>query len=440
MKTIAKAVSLAAAAKKYVIVANGTYADAIAIDTVAVSIYGGYEPHGWQRINDRASVSPGTGVPLTIRNVADPIVIDRLALKAPDANDPGASSYAAIVTGAKGVTLKHVALTAGRGADGLTPIAPPATAQAAAGGADGASLLTTTCDRSLPMAQRQAGCGAIARGGSDGAIGGGAGGWGGAGWNHEVAQAYGHDGAPGSPTGFGGAGATGSGDGAPGIDGLHGTAGARATQGFGSVVKDGYVASNAGTAGTAGLLGGSGGGGAGGFSACSPRDCSTTNFYFVGGGGGQGGYGGAGGAGADGAGGGGASIGLFVFASNVTVSSSEITTTEGGRGGNAVLGADGQPGGGAGHGGTGTSAEGTGYNGGMGGRGGRGGPGGPGGGGPSIGVLVSGVAPVKQGVTVNVGAGGKGGKGTPGVLDGADGVAEELHVTGASDAGADAGP
>ncbi len=442
VKTIAKAVSLAAAAKKYVLVANGSYADAIVIDHVAVNIHGGYQPMGWQRINDRASVAPGTGAPLTIKNVDDAVVIDRLALKAPDAIDPGASSYAALVTSSKNVTLKHVALTAGRGADGLTPNTPSSSPQPASAGADGTSLAAATCNKSIPMAQRMAGCGAIANGGwLNGELGNGIGGVGGAGNNHEVYQPYGHDGAPGSPAGFGGAGAIGSGDGVPGIDGLRGAGGTPATNGFGSVTKDGYIANNGGTPGSTGSLGGSGGGGAGGFSACTPtNDCSLTNFYFVGGGGGQGGNGGIGGVGASGAGGGGASIGLFIFASTVTITSSEITTAEGGRGGNAILGADGQPGGAAGRGGSGTSPAGVGYNGGAGGRGGRGGAGGPGGGGPSIGLLVSGASPVKQGVTVNIGAGGKGGKGTPGVLDGADAVAVEIRVVGAGDAGPDAGP
>jgi len=57
----------------------------------------------------------------------------------------------------------------------------------------------------------------------------------------------------------------------------------------------------------------------------------------------------------------------------------------------------------------------------------------PGGGGPSIGILASGGAPVLDPtVTINLGSGGKGGRGLAGAQDGADGVAAQTMTVGDS--------
>lgn len=435
VRTLVKAVALASAAKKDVYVCNGSYAESVVVANVPVGIYGGYDcANGWARGNDRATIAPTSGIPLTIRDLTT-MTVDRIALHAADGVDPGQSSIGAFVSNAHDIQLAHVSVTAGRGAAGTTPPVPVSLAQDATSGTPGRSLDAATCTRNDP--NRPAAC-------SDHGAGGfsiaappaceGPGGAGGDGGNAllGIPNTIGYAGAP---NGVGGVN-----HGANGSDGAQGADGAAASVGVGSVTASGYVASNGGTNGADGTTGGGGAGGVGGLSRYVD---SLPPYYFnAGGGGGQGGNGGCGAAGGKGGSAGGASIGVLVFGSDVKLRNSSIRTNAGGAGGGAVAGARGQFGGIGGAAGLGTRYgvyPGTGEAGGNGGRGGNGGVGGAGGGGASVGLLSNDRQPTLVAVTFNTDSGGKGGSGA-GRHDGADGIARDVLVLNDSDAGAsDAG-
>lgn len=167
-----------------------------------------------------------------------------------------------------------------------------------------------------------------------------------------------------------------------GVDGANGTAGSNGNGGMaGTFNSTGFVRSSAGagTGGSVGRGGGGGGGGAGGLGVPVPGyngvQCYT--YGSPGSGGGSGGCGGSGG----GAGvSGGASIGLFLFNSQVAAQGAIVRT---GNGGNGGAGASGGAGGTGGAGGISDydSKQGAATRGAGGGRGGNGGAGGHGGGG-----------------------------------------------------------
>lgn len=441
LKSIGEAVTKAAKDKKEVYVCNATYAEALRLDGVAVSVFGGYDcKDGWRRIADRAVLAPGSGVALSIQHVIDPVVVDRIDARAVDATDAGGTSMAAIVTDSAKVTIKNDVFTAGMGGHGKDGD-PGATysPDRAVDGAAGETLTRVDCNRY--MSPLPADC---ARGGAGGVTDlpdscmnpGGIGGTGG--YKVFTKQTAGSQG---WPTGLGGAVSGIALDGLPGKDGSIGSPGMPAKSGFGAIVGDTYVATNAGSAGTDGTSGGGGSGGSGGETGSIGGDTSPN--YFDGGGGGEGGWGGCGGHAGNGAGGGGASIALLLRDSSVTIAHTTLNTASGGGGGNAGRGGVGQLGGLPGRGGVGTAGTsywGTGNFGGKGGKGGDGGPGGAGGGGPSIGLLVvHGDAPSSSDLTVNVGAGGKGGHGLLSG-DGADGeVHETWNLTAPVGGGSDAG-
>lgn len=434
VRTLGKAVALATASKKDVYVCNGTYAEAVVVDGAALGIYGGYDcTNAWSRGNDRASVAPVTGIPLTVRNVST-LAIDRIALHAPDALDASASSVAMFVSTSHDVRVTHATITAGRGGDGATPPAPTALGGTAMDGAPGRSLAAATCSRN--DSNPPSACLAHGAGGFSLALPPACeqpGGVGGDGGNIRLGIANGA-GSAGMPSGVGGAT-----HGSNGQNGARGIDGAAASTGIGTIASGGYVASNGGTDGTDGAPGGGGAGGVGGLSRY-PDDVSP--FYNAGGGGGQGGNGGCAGLGAKAGGAGGASIGVLLFSSDVSLHNVSVRTSAGGAGGRSVAGARGQFGGIGGAAGLGTrygANPGNGEAGGNGGTGGDGGNGGAGGGGPSVGVFSNDRQPVLAAVTFNTGSGGKGGSGA-GRTDGADGVARDVLVLSDADAGApDAG-
>lgn len=431
VRTLAKALALATGAKKDVYVCNGTYAESVVVANIAVGIYGGYDcANGWARGNDRATIAPATGIPLTIRDLTA-MTVDRIALHAPDATDPSASSIGAFMSNAHDVQLAHVSVAAGLGADGATPPAPASLTQLASSGSPGRSLLAATCTRNdpnLPAACNSHGAGGFAIAAPPACEG--AGGAGGDGGNvlHGVANTVGFAGAPASAGGMN--------HGDNGTDGAHGSNGASASVGVGTVTASGYVASNGGTDGADGAPGGGGAGGVGGLSRYV--DNLPPYYFNAGGGGGQGGNGGCGGVAGKAGGAGGASIGVLLFSSDARLRSSSIRTSAGGKGGRSVAGARGQFGGVGGGGGLGTrygAYPGNGEPGGNGGNGGDGGSGGAGGGGPSIGILSNDRQPTTIAVTFNTASGGKGGSGA-GRTDGADGVARDILVLNDTDAGA----
>jgi hypothetical protein len=418
VRTLGRAVALAAPAELDVYVCNATYVENVTISAGGVRIFGGYDcADGWKRGERQALVAPVRGTALSIRGVTGPVVVDRMVFRSPDALSPGESSVAAIVYAAPDVKLSHVRLEAGDGAEGMAGAVQSGLAQPAPG-ARGEDLPVLYCDAWSPSPA----CLSVdASGGADpspsGCQYGGAGGQG--------ASPL-HEATPGAAGGGALRGSIGQ-PGAAGNPGTRGAIGIGPAYGFGSVSNLGYKPTNVGTDGSAGTPGQGGGGGAGGTKdCCGGHDGFCELGWFYGGGGGQGGPGGCGGAGGKGGGGGGASIALLVIDSDVALSSSLLKTATGGSGGRPSAGAPGQPGGAPGEGGKGTrcnsaaASNGNGFAGGAGGRGGDGGAGGPGGGGPSIGVLSSGLVPVVTGPTFQIGAGGTGGTGIlrPKGLDG----------------------
>ena len=431
VRTLVKAVAMASAAKKDVYVCNGSYAESVVVANVAVGIYGGYDcANAWARGNDRASIAPPSGIPLTIRDLAT-MTVDRIALHAANAIDPSGSSIGAFISNARDVQLAHVSVAAGQGADGDTPATPASLAQVASSGSPGRGLDAATCTRSdpnLPSACRAHGAGGFSRAAPPACEG--AGGAGGDGGNVLLGIAN-ASGVSGAPSGVGGVN-----HGANGTDGVPGAIGVAGSIGVGTITAAGYVASNKGADGSDGA---SGGGGAGGIGGLSQYLDSTSTSFNAGGGGGQGGNGGCGGVAAKGAGAGGASVGVLLFSSDVKLRNSSIHTSAGGKGGRSTAGARGQFGGYGGNGGTGTHGgrwgnDGDAEKGGDGGNGGNGGTGGAGAGGPSVGILSNDRAPALTAVTFVTESGGKGGSGVA-HADGADGIARDVFVLNESDAG-----
>ncbi|HTA89761.1 MAG TPA: hypothetical protein VK745_09310 [Polyangiaceae bacterium] len=437
VKSLAKAVELAASAGKAVYACVGDFTDNVVIDTKAVSIFGGYDCKDWSRSNARPTVKPASGIALTVRN-ATGVTVDRMSFVAATATDPSASSIAVEVAASNQVSLSHLELDAGDGAAGLAGETVSGLATSAQNGSPGGAGLE--CQAGLVS------CSVTRVEGGDGLptyCGG--------------TQVHGGTGGADGPyprgyPSFGLAGTPGtSGSGYAGPSGLAGEPGVLATAGFGSVTDAGYVASNSGADGKNGENGQSGGGGTGGYScyygANTEADCAAGNGqlesqYYYGSGGGQGGYGGCGGMAGHGGGAGGASIALLSINSTVSLSWSSLTTGSGGAGGVPSDGASGQLGGAGGKAGAPTSwalgmyAEFTnGQDGGSGGDGGHGGPGGAGGGGPSVTLVALGTAPTTEAVTFTPGAGGTGGPGLAG-QDGASGESKEVEVIGGDDAGA----
>ena len=425
-KTIGKGIAVASDAAKSVYVCNGEYPENLRIEKRAVRVYGGYDcDNGWKRIPDRASVAPSSGVPLTIFDVADPVVIERLALRAPDAadTDRGASSIAVSTLRSKDVVVRRSLLHAGNGAKGKNgdpapePLPPQFLAEIGQ-----PALTTVPCEASSnhELLQGDAACLAIALGARgdvrrcpDGTLI--LGGFGGNGGNVIVGTTFqpGQSGLPffGDPT-----------PGRAGKNGAHGEDGASGAS-FGRIELGNYVASNEGGPGAIGAVGEAGIGGSGGSSA-SRGDVVIS--FWVGGGGGQGGYPGCGGSPGQPGTAGGASIALISDSSDVTLDTSLLETSRGGDGGNGSDGTPGQRGGIAGHGIIGTGDPKTyGQPGGDGGNGGRGGAGGPGGGGPSVGLAWTKSQPKLSNVTFVLGTAGRGGITSARI--GTDGIVAETY-------------
>jgi hypothetical protein len=420
-KTIGRAVLAAAASSKSAYVCNGEYAENVRIEQTGVRIYGGYDcEHGWQRGPDRARVVPPTGVPLVISDVADPVVIDRLSLRAPDADSAaaGTSSIAASVLNSVDVLIRRSVLRsgdAGRGADGEPAVPTPEKQPIAAAGVSIGSLdCVGHLDGTLLQGSPQT-CLTVARGGygerrqcsAGDSIQGGAGGDG----ANVVLGITAHQGASGLPSFALG-----------GTTGADGTPGAAAVVGFGRISSARYVAED-GRTGVDGNIGKAGVGGKGGDSI-GRGDLATT--FWIGGGGGQGGYPGCGGSRGNPGKGGGGSFAILSDRSRVRVERSLLETGRGGDGGNGSQGAPGQLGGDGGPGGAGSGGGTTnGQTGEAGGNGGRGGAGGPGGGGPSSGIVWTGTPPTVEAVTFVLGTPGLGGVSAARI--GAQGVVAEIH-------------
>lgn len=447
VKTIAAGLKLAMAAGKPVFLcANTTYAEAANI-TSAIAIDGSRDcTNGWASTTSYATVAPATGVPFTINAGKASVALSYLHMVAADNYDLGMSVIGLFAIASTNVALNNCEISAGNAGDGLTPKPPVAQTEPAPGGANATPTAPTEC-----VNGNNTGFCAVVYPGASSSYGScyGQGGAGGNGGNAEVGSPA-QSGQSGLPSGVGGQGGAaawnqpGKGAGLPGSAGTTGAAGSPATSGFGDVSSLAYKPTNSGTAGGIGGPGGGGGGGAGGYSG-TWGDPSLCGIDFLGAGGGEGGYGGCGGQGAPGGGGGGASIALLSIASPLSLTDVILDTAAGGRGGNSAPGATGEPGGQGGAGALGSHPSftndclagnqgGNSDSGGPGGVGGKGGPGGPGGGGPSVGLVATGVAPALKNVSYNLGTGGAGGKALVG-KDGAPGVTSDTWFVGIPDAG-----
>jgi len=428
VRTIARAISLAAAAGKSVYACNGVYDENVHLDGAAVSLHGGYDcARGWRRVRDRAIVKPSSGVPLAITAVARPVIVDRFAFRAPDATAPSDSSIAASVAGST-VHFVRVELAAGNGAPGSPGAAVSSTWPNVKTARDGESAIIGPNDTCYEWDHPQNPiCSTIARGGASlptrcatgGFVVGGAGGDGGNVFRESPAGP-GMPGTPASPSASKSAGP--GGNGAPGEPGTA----------FGSIREGRYWTTNSGKNGRAGAPGFGGRGGNGGPSYADHS--SPVASFAPGGGGGQGGFPGCGGEGGNAGTPGGASIALVVSDGTVDLAWSVLISSRGGDGGGGSDGKPGQKGGPGGAGGKGSCMTCDGRPGGAGGDGGSGGPGGPGGGGPSLGVASVRSSITTSNVDFQIGRPGMGGASSAG--SGADGAAGEAF---SADAPGDAG-
>jgi hypothetical protein len=405
VKTIAKGVALALAAQKDVYVCQGQYAENLTVEgSVSLRVYGGYACADWKRSNQRPVVNPAAGVALRVKGVVGEVLIDRIELVAPDATEASGSSVAAWFTSAKRVVLRQVKLQAGRGASGSAGMPAAAVAApppAAPKGEDSparsvicyCASAPASCFQPLDFTSMSAGC--DAPGGVRAAI---YVGRGGEGANHRGCTEN-----PAAQTLMGSPGQPGLAD--DGVIGQVGTPGAPG-QGIGSFGEEGYVLSNSGLPGGIGHPGKTGRGGKGGDSVVAlSASHGFASHWVPGGRGGYGGFPGCGGLGGGAGTAGGASIALLAWESEVNLEWAWVATRDGGEGGNGAQGAVGQPGGMGGLPGLPGAVAGQ-----KGGNGGKGGDGGPGGGGPALGIVAVGIAPVLAGVSFEIGRGGLGGK------------------------------
>lgn len=449
--TLGHGIELAIANNKDVYVCKGDYTQApIQLNSKGVRVYGGYDCTAqWARNSQsQAHFVSTSSTALSIKNVSDAVVFDRVDIASKSGTSSGESSMAVFVSNSQNVTLRRGTFEAGNGANGAQPSALPDAVNSnpncfayvySTGGCYGepgtdayqykncyyfsgptsgtiaeAPFTDTTV---FSLAAQPAPTQTNQCHNSTSSVGGKGGG------TDPKHPLFGINGSPGSPP---------STSGNPnGNNGAPGTAGTAATQGFGELNDGGYLASNSGTQGTGGILGEAGtGGSGGGFIVVYQAGANEFQYFYYApqGGGGNGGWGGCGGDGGAAGNAGGASIAVASYRSQVNLERATLVASNGGTGsagGLGAKGAAGQPGGipGAAHyqcaqcvageeslcayvNNTYTNLA---NSGGHGGKGGDGAQGGPGGGGPSISLLLSGSTPTLSAVTFLPGAGGLGG-------------------------------
>ncbi len=394
-KTVQNAINNAAG--RDILLAAGTY-DAgqngvSALDNTR--LYGGYSSDFTSRSASTASTLAGHPQALLVDGKTG-VAAQLVSFHGTADSTAGSSAYGIRAIDNANLTVTSVAINVGAGAAGAAGTQPSQSQAGSSGtaGGDGAHDGTWTRDS-----------GGLSPAGFEGGTGG----------------ANGPDpskpeaGRQGSPTSSGG-GAGGSAGNPNGGNGSRGTAGTAGTAGTGGTAGNdaliGWKSLDGGT-GHVGTNGAGGGGGGGG--SCNVL-CDNTP-YWTGGAGGGGGAGGRPGSPGTGGHGGGASIGIYLYNSQLRFVASTITAGNGGKGGD---GGQGGLGGAGGSGGTGgkrdcvpgtTFCTGTGGPGGDGGKGGDGGSGGGGAGGPSIGIYHVGTIGgwTGQSTTFTLGSGGAGG-------------------------------
>ena len=435
VKTLARAVSMAATSGLPVIACAETYPEALTIPD-GIRMYGYFDcsESTWKRRANRAKIVSPTIPAVLVQNSVRSAYFEGFDVIAPDApaaapGSPAASSYGMIIRHTKNFHIADVSITAGAG-------------QNATDGTEGAPNVELSTSTKGQWKERQRICseGAVpcavvvkisgaAGGASQCKVGpsGGPGGQGGDGpvtanrANRYILTDQEKSGKPfGAGTALTAKGAAPMGDLAAtkGSNGAQGAVGKAGSNGVWAFTEAGFVPGN-GTPGENGAPGQGGGGGPGTGLMWSeyndPVDTPSDPVMWgaVGAGGGAGGCGGV--AGTAGAGGG-ASVGLFVVASeSITIDNSRIAGKSGGRGGKGTLGTIGLPGSPGGPGryfGPGPNE--TRLDGLYGGEGGRGGDGGAAGlsghgaPGPSIALVYNGERPVVRGVELVSGTGGLG--------------------------------
>jgi hypothetical protein len=420
VKTLTRAIALAVElGKPAVYICAGEYAERLVV-TAGIELYGGFDcERGWARVNEVAHLRPPDGVPLTVRDVAAPVRIHRMAFHAADVAALGGSSTAVVVSRATDVAFEHAELIAGSGGKGAPGTNPHRVWEPVTRALHGEDVeVNADCLAEIACtgysARNPPICQTVPRGGnggpqacpSDDVVMGGPGGRGG---NCGLAL-YGEAGSAGTGV------SSRSGGGASGGRGSAGNAGAD----FGRVTAGAYVPSVGGSGGW-GEPGSGGRGGDGSSSTGTSGD--QYKHYTIGGAGGQGGYPGCGGDGGNGGGGGGASIALLMETSGVRLTSTFLITGRGGDGGLPAPGVSGQAGG---DGARGSNATGLvpGGAGTRGGDGGQGGMGGPGAGGPSVGIVHTGKAPAFEDTQFEVG---EPGMGATGASQAPDGLRANVH-------------
>ena len=394
-------------------------------------------------------ITGGKAIAIRAENLLLETIMEDLVIEAPDATDPGTSSYALYVDSAPKLSLLRCTIKAGNGADGIDGTGtdlPAPSGNDGNDGIDGNNFAFEPLPGLCPTPQtdqagdRGLGGEAVSHKGivCNGA--GGDGGYAGADICDGASGTAGTGSLVGTVTqcsasdyGKGGKGGKGhvqsacatsktAEAGVSGCDGRTGTSGAHGKGGNGGGLVGGFWFGEDGGDGGPAVndSSGGGGGGGGGGGDCDFFNCGC--FSDWGGGGAGGGSGGcAGDAGTGGtAGGGSFAIFLVNSASTIVVDDCIISTGNGGKGGDGGNGQPGGKGGGAGKGAKAFQDSAAGGDGGKGGDGGSGGHGGGGGGGPTIGIFVGqGTAPTITKTTYLLGSLGKGG--TSALNAGADG-------------------
>ncbi len=412
---------------------TGTYPGVL--DLRSLALHGGYDAN-WDRdlysqAGHTVTLTGGTSTdnqPMVLRaRNGDLATISNLVLDAPDATDPGQSSYAVHAV-ASTVILSQLQVIQGDGISGTVgstgPSGSASPAPRGGSGCNGESFFDC-CDTDRECS------GGGANNTSCGGTVGGTGGQGGqmdtsCDWLGCCDDCDATSGLSGSNAavydatlGRGGSGGSTCNGGNSGTDGMVvNGAGGVAILGHGMIASDFWSGDPGGTGGWGDH--GGGGGGAGGSGGC---DAGTDDRGAGGGGGG------AGGCRADpGAGGtaGGGSFGVFAVSSTLDVRNVSFEGGNGGNGGHGGDGGAGQQGGAGGYGGNGTADSPDAGDGGDGGHGGHGGGGAGGNGGVVSGLFIQGTVLQESNNTFSVGVGGAGGLGgtsAPGWIDGNDGQA-----------------
>lgn len=417
VKTVGRALTLAKTSGKRVYACGdaGDYAESVTVGASldGVAVFGGFSCDDFTYVQGlKTTIVAASPTAWIIEDLTIGAHLEDLDIQAAEASLPGESSFGLIVRDSQNVVLRRVKATAGagaagaKGADGVAGASGTAAGDAQ-DGADGSC--SSGGETELGGAWTAAStCGS--RGGD-----------GGTGYSDGTAG----DGEPGVPTtglvtavlDNGGSGSDDADeDGASGADGSDGAPGAPGAPAplNGAFSASGFTPAN-GLAGSNGNPGQGGGGGGAGPSVSN--ECRGAS-------GGAGGMGGCGGTGGAGGGGGGASIGVFIWASSVTLDSCEFVSSDGGAGGAGGQGGTGGAGavGGSGGDGSGTGLTADAGDGGSGGAGGPGGSGSGGSGGPSAALVKSASTAQELGSIVTVpGDGGAGGPGGLGPVAGPSG-------------------